>query len=556
VNTDDPRHPEAADPSRDDAPLAETLHQALDRQARGEPVREEELLAQGGAGRARVADVLRVAGLLDQFVRHVEGESGIAVAPAVAASTLPYEPGAAALPQPFPGEYALRALLGEGSFGKVWLADDLNLGIAVALKTVRPHGGVERRSRALAGLQKEARLLAQLRHPNVVQVHAWRQAGDEHYLVMQYVRGGSLKGRLEAGGPLDWRQAARYVADVAEALSHVHASGLVHRDIKPANLLWDEARDEVLLTDFGVSAWLAEAGRGEVAGTAWYMAPEALQGRGGLAADVYGLAATLFHLITGEPPFAAPSWPALSALIAGGLPDPDPRCADMPPGLERLVRAALATDPDHRPGLEKFAAALRGCLNQLLADSLLMSPGGTERPAGPVVRLTVFRQGKDGQYMPLAGAQRALPRLTRNLELVPPEPEGVVLRTGDRARIEAAAGRDGYLTVFNVGPTGHLTLLYPDPTQVGQPMVPANQSVVIGDVLVTPPAGSERVFAVWSREVLPLSLAELARQAAGEVPVSRAYRATRNLVLVEHAVQRLSGEDWQVAVVELEHRTA
>src|SRR5262249_47522458 len=122
-------------------------------------------------------------------------------------------------------------------------------------------------------LENDARILARLRHPNIVQVHTWRQSGEEHYLVMQYVRGRSLKARLEAEGALGWRQAARYVADVAEALGHVHACGLVHRDIKPANLLWDQGKDEVLLTDFGLSTWLAEAGRGEVAGTALYMAP-------------------------------------------------------------------------------------------------------------------------------------------------------------------------------------------------------------------------------------------------------------------------------------------
>src|SRR5262249_60396982 len=100
-------------------------------------------------------------------------------------------------------------------------------------------------------------------------------------------------------GALGWRQGAGYVADAAEALGHVHACGVIHRDIKPDNLLWDETRDEVLLTDFGLAAWLAEAGVGEVAGTPWYMALEAFQGRSGLAGDVYGLAATLFHLITG-----------------------------------------------------------------------------------------------------------------------------------------------------------------------------------------------------------------------------------------------------------------
>jgi hypothetical protein len=420
----------------------------------------------------------------------------------------------------------------------------------VALKAVRPEGGVERRSRALAQLENDARTLARLSHPNVVRVHAWRQAGGEHYLVMQYVPGRSLKDRLETKGPLGWRQAARYVADAAEALGHVHARGVVHRDIKPANLLWDEDSDEVLLTDFGVSAWLAEAGRGEAAGTALYMAPEALRGRGGLAADVYGLAATLFHLVTGEPPFAAPTWQELAARAARGLPDPDPRCAVMPARLERVIRAALAADPDRRSGLGEFTTALRGCLNQLLADSLVPPPGAA---AGPALRLTVTRRGIDGSYVPLAAAQRELPRLTRNLEVVPSEPEGVVLRTGDRVRIEVSADYDGYLTVFNVGPTGDLTLLYPA-TQGAAPAVPANQPVVIGEVLAKPPSGSERLFAVWSRGPLSLPLAEVARQAAEEAPVSPAYRATRNLVLVEESVQRLPGEDWRAAVVELDHQ--
>src|SRR5262249_51819870 len=154
-----------------------------------------------------------------------------------------------------------------------------------------------------------------------------------------------------------------------------------------------------------------EAGRGEAAGTAWYMAPEALQGRGGLAADVYGLAATLFHLVTGEAPFAAPSWQELSARIGPGLPDPHPRCAAGPAGLEGVIGGARAADPDRRPRLGEFAAALRGCLNQLLADSLLSPSGTASRPAGPAVRLAVARLGNDGKYTPIAAAQRVLPRL-------------------------------------------------------------------------------------------------------------------------------------------------
>jgi tRNA A-37 threonylcarbamoyl transferase component Bud32 len=547
MNTGD--HPGQGDAeSPCDPVLAEALHRALEREARGEPACVDDLLPPGAEGVERLAGALQVAGLLDQLVRHVEEEAGIDFPVPAEGSTQGYEPGHEALPQPFPGEYVIRGPLGEGNFGKVWLADDLKLGIPVALKTVHLSGGREQRSRALAALQNDAQTLARLRHPNIVQVHTWRQAGGEHYLVLQYVPGKSLKDRLKAEGPLGWRRGARYVADAAEALGHVHARGLVHRDIKPANLLWDEVRDEVLLSDFGVSAWLAEAG-GEAAGTALYMAPEALEGRAGLAADVYGLAATLFHLITGEPPFSAPSWRDLSARIAAGLPDPDLRCASMPAGLERVIRSALAPDPARRPSLTDFTAALRGRLNQLLTDSLLPLGAG----AGPAVRLTVARRRGDGSYAPIAAAQRALPRLTRNLEVVPPEPEGVVLRTGDQVRIEVSADRDGYLTVFNVGPTGDLSLFYPA-AQGAASAVPANQTVVIGEVLVKPPVGSERLLAVWSRGPLPLSLAEVARQAACDSPVSPAYRATRNLVLVEESVQGLAEEDWRAAVVELEHR--
>jgi serine/threonine protein kinase len=553
MTTDDRLHPEEAS---GDPTLIEALHRALERAERGEPAGPEDLLPEGAEGREQLADALRAARLLDQLVRHVEGESGIEIVPAGPAPTELSGPEARPLPQPFPGEYLILDLLGEGAFGQVWLAKDVNLDILVALKTIRLQGGVEHRSRALAALQKDARMLARLKHPNIVKVHGWRQAGEEHYLVLQYVPGKSLADRLKAEGTLGWRQAARYIADVAEALGHVHDCGVVHRDIKPANLLWDERKDEVLLTDFGLSAWLAEADTGEAAGTAWYMAPEAFRGQGGLAADVYSLAATLFHLVTGEPPFTAPSREELAARVALGLPDPDARCAAMPAGLERVIRGALAADPGHRPAVEEFAAELRGCLNQLLADSLLSPSGGTAAPAGPAVRLTVFRLGSDGRYTPLAAAHRALPRLKRNLEVVPPEPEGVVLRTGDRVRIEVVADCDGYLTVFNVGPTGDLTLLYPDPMKAGPAVVPANQPVIIAEVKAMPPAGSERVFAVWSREGLPLSLAELARQANPEGPVSRAYRATRNLVLVEQSVQQLSRKDWQVVVVELDHRAA
>lgn len=520
----------------DESTMSDALHDALER---GE--------SPNAATQPALSEILRVARSLDAFVRHIEQGSGVCIVPAGDA-TGSFGRTPEAVPQPFPGEYRFRALLGEGNYGRVWLADDLRLGIPVALKTVRLRGDAGQQARALEALQHEARLMAQLKHPNIVQVYAWRQAGDEHYLVMQYVRGQSLKSRLETHGAFGWRLAAQYIADVAEALGHVHTRGVIHRDIKPANLLWDEATNEVLLSDFGVSAWVADADRG-AAGTGFYMAPEVLHGGGGLPADVYSLAATLFQLVTGEVPFPAKSWPELAARVAAGLPNPDPRCAVIPAGVERVIRAGLTADPVRRPSLAAFAAELRGCLNQLLADSLVLPSAATPR-----VRLRVARRGPEGHYTLLAITQRTVPLMTRNLELVPSEPQSVGLRTGDRVRIEAVADRAGYLTVFNVGPAGQLTQLYPNPLGSGDAEVAANQSVLIADVQVTPPAGCERIFGVWSREPLKVPLAEFARHESGQLPISRAYQATRNLVLVEQAVHRLSGEECQATVVELEHR--
>jgi serine/threonine protein kinase len=214
------------------------------------------------------------------------------------------------------------------------LADDLNLGRPVALKTLRPRGSSTTGEQALKGLRHEARLLAALDHPHVVRVYAWRQAGDDQYLVLQYVAGGSLEDRLRRDGPIAWHIAARYIADVGDGLLAAHAQGVVHRDVKPANILWDSTADEALLTDFGIAARLADPGA--AAGSPLYMAPEAFEGKVAPALDVYSLAPTFFRLVTGTAPFPAESVEALP-----------PRCTDMGPWYSALAAACctMATQP-------------------------------------------------------------------------------------------------------------------------------------------------------------------------------------------------------------------
>ncbi len=475
--------------------------------------------------------------------------------------------------------YRIYKHLGSGAFGEVWLAQDLNLPRVVAAKTLKVGGAPKEQARALEALRQDAGLLARVEHPNVVRVYAWLTVHDQHYLVMQYVSGGSLADLLKSEGPLDWQRAARYVADVGEGLLEVHGLGIVHRDVKPANILWDPRRDEALLTDFGVAARLADPAA--IGGSIPYMAPEAFDGRVAFSLDVYSLASTFFELVTGSAPFPGSRISELKQRIARGLPDPDPRCDVLPEPLERIIRDGLAADPGRRPDLKAFVTRLRGTLNQLMADTFTMSvrpvgsipstevsPGAGSKPPGeaatervpprqaPVdLRLIVSRQVGPQMFVPVVSThpRQLVARPTRDMRKVPPPPDQVRLRTGDRVRIEVSADRAGFLTVFNVGPTGTLNLLYPDgDPQHSSPPPPIepNRPLHIVDVEMTPPAGHERLFGVWSRH--PLGLGELAGLVDQGV-ASTPYRATRDMKRIQNVVHRLQPEDCQIVVVEVEH---
>jgi hypothetical protein len=275
------------------------------------------------------------------------------------------------------------------------------------------------------------------------------------------------------------------------------------------------------------------------------------------ALDVYSLASTLFHLVTGSQPFPGKSISDYKAQIAQGLPDPDSRCRGLPAPLERVIRAGLAASPDRRPELHEFVAMLRGSLNQLMADTLSV-PKDAARPQAPVsLRLNVKRLVDGGRYELVATTHPQPDRLTRDMKRVPRPPDQVSLRTGEQVRIEAVTDRPGYLTVFNVGPAGHLNLLYPDPSSAKAPApVEANRPLNISDVVMTPPIGRERLFAVWARQPLSLhvdQLHSLATLTKGDPPASRPYVATRDMKRVQQTVQHLNAEDWHAVGLELDH---
>ncbi len=282
------------------------------------------------------------------------------------------------------------------------------------------------------------------------------------------------------------------------------------------------------------------------------MAPEALQGRATEASDVYGLAATLFHLTTGELPFPAMTADKLAAGAARGLPQTDDRFRLVPQRLESIIRAGLAFDQAARPTLSGFIALLWGALNQSLVDDFLLRP--TEETTAPPVRLRleVSRRTPDGWRL-VAATQPPADSLRRDIRRVPPQPAQARVRTGEPLRLEVETDRPGYLVVFNVGPSGNLNLLYPVIDYGDSSLVEAGRVVRIEDLVLTPPAGRERLFAVWSSTPLPMSARELRSLMEDKSEDgSRASRSSRDIVRVRQAVEDAAAE-CRVVVLEVGH---
>jgi hypothetical protein len=170
--------------------------------------------------------------------------------------------------------------------------------------------------------------------------------------------------------------------------------------------------------------------------------------------------------------------------------------------------------------------------------------GGPATTGDSHLRLRVLRQTGPIQFQPVASTHPA-PMVLRDLRRIPEDVDRVTLRTGDRVRLEVHSDRDGYLTVFNVGPSGTLNLLYPEDPGRTVPCK-ARTPLLIDGVQMTPPAGRERVYAVWSR--VPLAQAQLTGLLRpGGV-------ATRDMRRVQETLTPLPAEDWQAVLLELEHR--
>jgi serine/threonine-protein kinase len=280
-----------------------------------------------------------------------------------------------------PGGYVILELVGIGGMGRVYRAEQTNLGRTVAVKIIHPHLVGE--ENAAARFITEARAASRLNHPNSVAVIDFGRQDGQLYLVMEFLRGRDLARVAYEEGPLSFRRIVNVLRQTLAALGEAHHLGVIHRDLKPENIILEPMRtggDFVKVVDFGL-AKVREAEEkpsitspGIVCGTPEYMSPE--QGRGDpidARSDLYAVGVIFFQMLTGRLPFEAES-PTQVVLMHISTPPPDPRKIaperQIPEALVNVLLMAMAKEPEHRfSDADEFAEALADAMAQVEGTS-------------------------------------------------------------------------------------------------------------------------------------------------------------------------------------------
>jgi type II secretory pathway predicted ATPase ExeA len=349
------------------------------------------------------------------------------------------------------GNYRLERLVGRGRMGVVYVAKDEALLRPTAIKVLSWRVAEANGHDPVQWFLSEARLVARINHPRVVQIYGAARHGDYCYIAMEYVPGRSAEA-VVSRAPMAPEVATDVVIQAASALHAAHRSGVVHRDVKPANLLVG-ADGVTKLGDFGMALGPAEVRIGNAhvrVGTPYYTAPEIWRGEAATAAsDIYSLGATYFHLLTGRPPFPGAEVAAVEqAHLRAAIPDPRELVPALPASCAALVQRALAKAPRERhASAQELLWEARRVLQDLPPASApaprprAAPPCEPERPAlpaaeGPLAEALGFVRQPFADVDPAAHPELAAP-------LVAPRARVVEWLEADAGAILAVSGVEG-----------------------------------------------------------------------------------------------------------------
>ncbi|RMF01385.1 MAG: hypothetical protein D6768_10710 [Chloroflexi bacterium] len=288
------------------------------------------------------------------------------------------------------GRYRIVEQIGIGGMATVYKAYDPDTDRHVALKVLPQHFSHDPTFKER--FNREAKAIARLEHLHILPIFAYGEDAGTAYMAMRYLKTGTLTDRIKQG-PLPLAEAARILDQVAGALDHAHAHGVLHRDIKPSNILLDEAGN-AYLTDFGIAKIVEstmDLTRGDILGTPAYMSPEQCQGQKDLtpASDIYSLGIVLYEMVTGRTPFQAETPIALIHMhLSEALPLPRSLRPELPESAQNVILKALAKDPGMR---HKSCTQMAAAFNRAVIDiAVAGAPADDATPPEPADDATLL----------------------------------------------------------------------------------------------------------------------------------------------------------------------
>lgn len=294
--------------------------------------------------------------------------------------------------------YKILQYVGGGGMSNVYLAHDIILNRDVAVKVLRYDSSNEEEFHRR--FQREALSATSLMHPNIVSIYDVGEDGDMHYIVMEFIKGRTLKQYINEYSPLSPARSVHIMKQLTSAIAHAHENQIIHRDIKPQNILIDEDGN-VKITDFGIATTLSETSftkTNSVLGTVHYISPE--QARGGTAtkkSDIYALGIVLYELLTGELPFSGESAVSIALKhLQSETPSVRGFDASIPQALENVVYKATAKNPAHRYNtVEEMEADLETVLspNRLNEPKFLPPIDNEATKAMPAIKESLMING-------------------------------------------------------------------------------------------------------------------------------------------------------------------